>query len=80
MDLKIRFTVNTPSQQICFGNLKEIDHFETLEKLVEHFASWEKTLKERAAEHLLTEAIGSEQASGYRISFVHKEESLPVVG
>lgn len=80
MDLKIRFTVNTPSQQICFGNLKEIDHSETLEKLAEHFASWEKTLKERAAAHLLTETIGLEQASGYRISFVHKEESLPEVG
>lgn len=80
MDLKIRFTVNTPSQQISFGNLEEINHSETLEKLAEHFASWEKTLKERAAAHLLTETIGSEQASGYRISFVHKEESLPEVG
>jgi hypothetical protein len=80
MDLKIRFTVNTPSQQLCFGNLNEIDHSETLQKLAEHFTSWEKTLKERAAEHLLTETIGSEQASGYRISFLHKKESLPEVG
>ncbi|AIQ40318.1 hypothetical protein [Paenibacillus sp. FSL R5-0912] len=80
MDLKIRFTVNTPSQQICFGNLNGIDHSETLEKIAEHFASWEKTLKERAAEHLLTETLGPEQASGYQISFVHKKESLPEVG
>ncbi|KAA1186170.1 hypothetical protein [Paenibacillus sp. B2(2019)] len=80
MDLKIRFIVNTPNEQICFGNLKDIAHSETLEKLAEHFATWEKTLKERAAEHLLTETVGSEQASGYKISFVHKEESLPDVG
>jgi hypothetical protein len=80
MDLKIRFIVNTPNEQICFSNLKEINHSETLEKLTGHFATWEKTLKERAAEYLLTETVGSEQASGYRISFVHKEESLPDVG
>lgn len=80
MDLKIRFIVNTPNEQICFGNLKEIDHSETLEKLVEHFASWEKTLKERAAEYILSETVGSDQASGYRISFLHKEKSLPEVG
>ncbi|MEK4509680.1 hypothetical protein [Paenibacillus sp. FSL K6-2524] len=80
MDLKIRFIINTPNQQISFGDLKEIDHSETLEKLAEHFATWEKTLKERAAEHLLIETVGSEQASGYRISFVQKEESLPDVG
>ncbi|MEC0129514.1 MULTISPECIES: hypothetical protein [Paenibacillus] len=80
MDLKIRIIINTPNEQISFGDLKEIAHSETLEKLAEHFATWEKTLKERAAEHLLIETVGSEQASGYRISFVQKEESLPDVG
>jgi hypothetical protein len=80
MDLKIRFTLITPTQQISFRNFEDIDHFEAAERLAERFTSWEKMIKEKAAEHVLSEAVGSEQASGYRISFVHKEKSLPDTG